>query len=78
MLDRQWLLTFQRGRDDSDRHWMEQRATLERQWREQSAKEERDWRKKDARWRLIELVVMGVIVIAISVAAQVVKAFLAS
>jgi len=65
MIDRQWMLDWQRKTQEEDRAW-----------REQTQKEDREWRREERRWRIIELVVMGGIVTLVMVAAQIVAAFI--
>ncbi|TXT21823.1 MAG: hypothetical protein FD138_3960 [Planctomycetota bacterium] len=65
MLDQKQLLAYQKEREDSDR-----------QWRQSQAQQDYVWRRDEARWRRIELVVMGIIVTLVTVVTNVVCAFI--
>lgn len=65
MLDQRQLLTFQKEREDSDR-----------EWRRSQAEQDHIWRRDEARWRRIELVVMGIIVTLVTVVTNIVCAFI--
>ena len=51
-------------------------SEADRNWRERQARRDHQWRRSEAKWRQRELLVMGVIVTLVSVAAQIVSAFI--
>lgn len=55
---------------------IERRENADRVWRDKQARKEHRWKRAEAKWRRKELWVMGFIVTLVSVAAQIVSAFI--
>jgi hypothetical protein len=77
MLDRENFLKWQATREEADREWRTKEAEKDRQWRAEQEKirsrKEEEGQRLRLRW---EIIIFGVIVTLILVAAQIASAFI--